>query len=136
MALLQRHDGWPTAVVADAVAVVVFAAIGRASHHESTGIRGVWHTAWPFLAGAALGLALTAYTRVRPTSIGAGVRVWVWTLVIGMVLRSATGGGTAVAFVVVATVVLGVFLVGWRAALLRHTWSRRIGPFRRPRGTP
>lgn len=135
MALLHRRNDWPTAVVADAVAVVVFATIGRASHHESTRIAGVWHTAWPFLVGAALGLALTAYTRVRPTSLAAGVRVWVWTLAIGMVLRSPTGSGTAVAFVLVAAIVLGVFLVGWRAALLRRTWSRRIGPFRRPRGT-
>jgi peptidoglycan/LPS O-acetylase OafA/YrhL len=132
---MRRRRDWQLAVAADAVAVVVFAAIGRASHHESTGIRGVWHTAWPFLAGAALGLALTAYTRVRPTSIPAGVRVWVWTLVIGMVLRSATGSGTAVAFVLVAAIVLGVFLVGWRAALMRRTWSRRIKPFRWPRRT-
>ena len=130
----RRRRDWAIAVVADAVAVLVFVLIGRANHHESTGVGGVWHTAWPFLVGAALGLALTAYTRVGPTSIAAGVRVWVWTLVIGMVLRSATGGGTAVAFVVVATIVLGVFLVGWRAALLWRTWtwSRRIRPFRRP----
>ena len=117
-----RRRDWSVAVVADALAVLVFVVVGRANHHESTGVRGIWHTAWPFLVGAALGLALTAYTRVRPTSIRAGVRVWVWTLVIGMVLRSATGGGTDAAFVVVAAIVLGVFLVGWRAALRWRTW--------------
>jgi hypothetical protein len=111
--------------VGDTVAVLVFVLVGRANHHESAGIGGVWHTGWPFLVGAGLGLALTAYTRVRPTSIPAGVRVWVWTFVIGMVLRSATGGGTAAGFVVVAAIALGVFLVGWRAALSWRTWRSR-----------
>ena len=124
--LRTRGDhAWPIAVVGDAVAIVVFAVIGRANHHESTGPSGVWHTVWPFLLGAALGLAATAYARVSPTAIRTGVRVWVWTLVIGMVVRAATGGGTAVAFVVVAAIVLGVFLVGWRAALPWRTWRTR-----------
>ena len=43
------------------MAIVVFAVVGRANHDESTGAHGVWHTAWPFLLGAALGLAATAY---------------------------------------------------------------------------
>ncbi|HET7068511.1 MAG TPA: DUF3054 domain-containing protein [Nocardioides sp.] len=122
MPLLAHRRAWPTAVAADAVAVLVFVVIGRANHGESTGAQGVWHTAWPFLLGAALGLALTAYSKVTPTAIRAGVRVWVWTVVIGLVVRSATGGGTAPAFVVVAIVVLGVLLVGWRAALAWTTW--------------
>jgi hypothetical protein len=118
MPLFRQRRPWAIAVVADAVAVLVFATIGRASHHETTGIRGVWHTAWPFLLGAALAWAFTAYARVRPTAIRAGVRVWVWTVVIGMVVRASSGAGTAPAFVVVAAVVLGVFLVGWRALYL------------------
>jgi hypothetical protein len=118
MPLLRQRRLWPVAVAADAVAVLVFAIIGRASHHESTGIRGVWHTAWPFLLGAALGLAFTAYSRVRPTAIRAGVRVWVWTVVIGLVVRSSIGAGTAPAFIVVASVFLGAFLIGWRALYL------------------
>ena len=113
----RRRHAWPIAVVADAVAILLFAWIGRANHGESTTARGIWHTAWPFLLGAALGLAATAYARVSPTTVRAGVRVWVWTLVIGMVVRAATGAGTAVAFVIVAAIVLAVFLIGWRAAL-------------------
>jgi hypothetical protein len=53
------------------------------------------------------------------------VRVWVWTVVIGLVVRSASGGGTAPAFVAVAAIVLGVFLVGWRVALTWRTWQSR-----------
>jgi Protein of unknown function (DUF3054) len=125
MVRTPRGRAWPTAVLADAVAVLLFVVIGRSNHHESTGWHGVWHTAWPFLLGAALGLALTAYARLTPTTIRAGVRVWVWTVVIGLVVRSASGGGTAPAFVVVAAIVLGVFLVGWRAALTWRTWRLR-----------
>lgn len=129
MPLLARRHAWPIAVVADAASVLLFVVIGRANHHESTGSHGVWHTAWPFLLGAALGLAFTAYSRVSPTSLRAGVRVWVWTVVIGLVARSASGGGIAPAFVIVAAIVLGVFLVGWRAALTWRTWRtwRRLG---------
>ena len=127
MPLSTRRNAWPIAIAADAVAILVFAALGRASHHESTGLHGVWHTAWPFLLGAALGLAFTAYQRATPTAVRAGVRVWVWTWVIGMVVRHSIGGGTPIAFVIVAAVVLGAFLVGWRAALRWRTWRSRVG---------
>jgi hypothetical protein len=126
--MLRIRRAWAIAVTADAVAILVFATIGRASHDESVAARGVWHTAWPFLLGAALGLAATAYARVPPTSIRSGVRVWVWTLVIGMVVRAATGAGTAVAFVLVAAIVLAVLLVGWRAVLAWRT--RRLSRVR------
>jgi hypothetical protein len=122
MSPVPRRQAWPIAVLGDAAAIVLFAVIGRANHDESTGAHGVWHTAWPVLLGAALGLAVTAYARLSPTTVRAGVRVWVWTLVIGMVVRAATGAGTAIAFVIVAAIVLAVFLVGWRAALTWRTW--------------
>ncbi len=129
--LRTRRHAWPIAIGADAVAILLFAAIGRANHHESTGAHGIWHTAWPFLLGAALGLAATAYARVSPTAVRAGVRVWVWTLVIGMVVRAATGAGTAIAFVIVAAIVLAALLVGWRAALTWRTWRPRWPRIRR-----
>jgi hypothetical protein len=120
--MLRSRRPWTIAVSADAAAILVFAVIGRANHDESISLPGVWHTAWPFLLGAALGLAATAYARVSPTAVRTGVRVWVWTLVIGMVVRAATGEGTAIAFIVVAAFVLAAFLVGWRAALTWRTW--------------
>lgn len=123
--MLRSRNTWTIAVPADAVAILVFALIGRANHHESTGAQGVWHTAWPFFLGAALGLAATAYARVSPTAVRSGIRVWVWTLVIGMVVRAATGAGTALAFVIVAAIVLAFFLVGWRAALTWRAWRSR-----------
>src|SRR5512141_2485452 len=117
VSLTSRRNGWPIAVAADLLVVIVFATVGRSNHHESTGIHGVWHTAWPFALGTALALALTAYTRSDPLTLRAGIRVWLWTLVIGMVVRAATGAGTALAFVIVATLVLAALFLGWRFAL-------------------
>jgi DUF3054 family protein len=131
MPLTTRKHAWPIAIVADALSILVFAAIGRANHGESPGAQGIWHTAWPFLLGAGLGLAFTAYQRVAPTAISAGVRVWVWTLVIGMVVRHSIGGGTPIAFVIVAAIVLGALLVGWRFALGWQTWRTPLRLLRR-----
>jgi O-antigen/teichoic acid export membrane protein len=124
----SRRNAWPIAILADAASILVFAAVGRANHGESAGAGGIWHTAWPFLLGAALGLVFTAYQRVAPTAVSTGVRVWVWTLVIGMVVRGSIGGGTPIAFVIVAAVVLAALLIGWRGLL---TWRRWRTPWRR-----
>lgn len=52
----------------------------------------------------------------RPAAVWpTGVLVWAVTLVAGMLLRLASAQGTAAAFVVVAALTLGLFLVGWRA---------------------
>jgi hypothetical protein len=48
----------------------------------------------------------------------AGVLAWLGTFAVGMLLRAATGQGTAVPFLIVAASVLGITLVGWRAAAL------------------
>jgi len=122
----SRRNAWPIAVVADLVVVLVFAAVGRSNHHESAGPAGVWHTAWPFLLGTAIALALTAFTRADPLSLGVGVRVWLWTVVIGMVVRASLGEGTALSFVVVATIVLGALFLGWRLALGWQRWRSRL----------
>ena len=51
-------------------------------------------------------------------------------LVVGMLLRLATGQGTAVAFIVVAMLTLAVLLLGWRAiawAAIRLRARGRVG---------
>lgn len=131
MLLRTRRQTWPLAVIADVVAVLVFAAIGRANHDESVGAAGVWHTAWPFLVGAGAGLALTAYQRLEPTGLRAGFRVWGGTVVVGLVVRHVAGGGTPIDFVIVAAIVLGAFLVGWRAVYTWRTGSRWLRVLRR-----
>lgn len=115
---------WP-ALAADVICVLVFAIVGRSSHGESTDLLGVLQTAWPFLAGYAVGLALARGWRA-PLARSTGAAVWVGTVAGGMLLRALTGAGTAWSFVVVATIVLALLLLGWRGivALVYRARSR------------
>ncbi|MCX6502322.1 MAG: DUF3054 domain-containing protein [Microbacterium sp.] len=109
------------AAVIDVVAVLVFAAVGRASHDEPV-LAGLALTAWPFLVALAVGWVTLRAWR-RPTApLRTGVGVWLVTVAGGMLLRAVSGQGIALAFVIVATIVLFVFLVGWRgvATLVRR----------------
>ncbi|MDP9986468.1 DUF3054 domain-containing protein [Arthrobacter sp. FW306-05-C] len=102
------------AAAADIVLILAFAAIGRDAHHREEPVLGVLLTAWPFLAGAAAGWAAARVWR-RPLSVlGAGVPVWLGSLAGGMVLRALTGQTVVIPFVIVATLALAVFLVGYR----------------------
>lgn len=99
----------------DLLVVLLFAAAGRASHELSSGVLGVLETAWPFLVGLVVGwLAVLRQPRERHVWWLDGPVVALSTLVIGMLLRLATGEGTALPFVAVATGVLVLGLVGWR----------------------
>lgn len=102
------------ALVLDAVLVVAFAVIGRSSHAEGLDLSGVWGTAWPFLMGLGVGWVAARAWRHPLDPWPTGLVVWAATLVVGMLLRLATGQGTAVAFVVVAAITLAILLVGWR----------------------
>lgn len=54
----------------------------------------------------------------RPTALApTGVIVWLCTIVVGMVLRKVSSAGVAASFVVVASAVTAVLLLGWRAAV-------------------
>jgi FtsH-binding integral membrane protein len=117
----------PVALV-DLVLVVVFAAIGRVSHGEDLGPAGMARTAGPFVVGWLVGwvlVVLVPATRLRPRSLLAGVLVWVPTVVVGMLVRHALGDGVQTSFVVVTTIVLAVFLLGWRGVVALLTRSRR-----------
>jgi hypothetical protein len=99
----------------DVACVLVFCAVGRRSHDEGINVAGIATTAWPFLSGTAVGwLASQAWRRpaaVYPT----GVVVWLCTVAVGMLLRKVTAAGVAGSFVVVASTVTAVLLLGWRA---------------------
>jgi len=110
------------ALLADVICVVVFCTIGRRSHAEGLTLGGVAETAWPFLAGTGIGwLAARAWR--RPLSPApTGLLIWLCTVAVGMVLRKLTGQGVAVSFVIVASLVTAVLLLGWRGAAtaVRH----------------
>ncbi|MDP7704199.1 MULTISPECIES: DUF3054 domain-containing protein [unclassified Mycobacterium] len=111
----------------DVAAVLVFCALGRRSHDEGVNVGGLATTAWPFLSGTALGWLLSRGWR-RPTAVApTGVIVWISTVVVGMLLRKASSASVAGAFVVVASTVTAVFLLGWRAIVLLAARRRSDG---------
>jgi DUF3054 family protein len=124
------------AVVLDCCCVLVFVVIGRASHTKGESLAGIASTAWPFLAGLAGGW-LAARTWRRPSlPWPGGVGAWLGAVALGMVLRVVAGQGTVFAFVVVATVFLGLFLLGWRVlaqVAARRRWPAAASPRRSPR---
>ncbi|HEY8914111.1 DUF3054 domain-containing protein [Lacisediminihabitans sp.] len=113
--MIRTRPGLPSLTLygaIDVALVIVFVLIGRASHSEN--LLGTLSTLWPFVAGLAVGWIATRAWR-DPVSIAwIGVGVWVSTVVVGMLLRVLSGQGVQTSFVVVATIVLGVFLLGWR----------------------
>jgi hypothetical protein len=112
--------------IADVALVLVFVLIGRSSHDEGFSVLGTLNTLWPFLAGLVVGW-LVARAWHRPTSVlRAGVPVWIATVAIGMLLRVVSAQGIEVSFVIVAAIVLGVFLLGWRAVVAWIARARRI----------
>ena len=106
---------WP-AIAVDVICILVFAIVGRSSHAEATDLLGIAHTTWPFLTGAAAGMLAGRIWR-RPTAVLTGAIVWFGALMVGLGLRILSGGGVQLSFVIVAGCVLGVLLIGWRAAL-------------------
>ena len=102
------------AAVLDVLLVVTFAAIGRASHDEAAFGPGLVTTAWPFVAALTVGWIVTLAWRSPTAVVRTGVPLWAITVVGGMLLRAVSSQGTALPFIIVATITLAVFLLGWR----------------------
>ncbi|WP_053353464.1 DUF3054 domain-containing protein [Leucobacter musarum] len=103
------------ALCADIAFVLLFAGIGRSSHEREASLIGLFSTAWPFLVGLAITWLALRVARHPLSVLRAGLPVWIGTVVIGMLLRAATGASIAPAFIIVATITLAVFVLGWRA---------------------
>ena len=98
----------------DAVCVLLFVIIGRRNHDESTNTVGILRTAAPFLI-ALVGAWIGAKVWRAPRSLAVDTVLWVVTVAIGLgIRRFVFGDGIALPFVIVATVVLGLLLVGTR----------------------
>ena len=102
------------AAALDIAVIVVFVAIGRRNHDEGSGFGEVLRIAAPFLIGLATGWIVARAWR-RPFELVTGCTIWVVTVALGMVLRKTLfDRGTAVSFIIVASVFTGVLLLGWR----------------------
>jgi hypothetical protein len=110
----------------DVILVVVFVLIGRRNHDEGFGLVGTVTTLWPFLAGLAVGWFAMRAWRSPTRVVWTGIGIWVATVAVGMALRAVSGHGTALSFVIVATLVLGIFLIGWRALALLAVRRRSV----------
>ncbi len=105
----------PLAVGLDTFSIALFVALGRRNHDEEGGFTGVLETAAPFLIGLFVGWMIWRAWR-RPTLVRTGLAIWPVVLLVGMIVRRTVfDDGTATSFVIVATVFVGAFLVGWRA---------------------
>lgn len=113
------------ALTADVVLTLVFAIIGRASHAESLDAAGVLDTWWPFLAALLIGWLVSLAWRAPLGIVRSGIPIWLITVAGGMLLRAASGQGTALPFIIVATLTLALFLLGWRALFAAVTAVRR-----------
>jgi peptidoglycan/LPS O-acetylase OafA/YrhL len=111
----MRRFSWIVWFLIDAVLVVVFAASGRSSHQEDVTALGTLHVAWPFLVGLVVALVVSKGPRTIQDIWPWGIIYWVVTVVVGMLVRFATGGGFAMSFLGVTFGVLGLFLLGRRA---------------------
>lgn len=110
-------------IVLDLVCVMIFAVIGRASHHESP-VAGALGTAWPFLVACLAGWVILAVISDRGTGVRGTLIVWLITLAGGMALRVAAGGTTHWSFILVAAIFLGLVFAGWRIVARLLTRSR------------
>jgi hypothetical protein len=104
--------------VLDAVCVLLLVVVGTRNHDTDDGVLAVLGVGLPFWIALAVVHAVPPVRR-RAAQTGTGAIVWVATVAIGMTLRNLVfDRGTAAAFIVVATVFLGITMLGWRSA--RH----------------
>lgn len=121
------------ALAFDVASVLLFVVLGRRSHDEGNGVASVLNVAAPFVIGLTVGWLVSPNVRRAPRSPRAGVDVWVATVVIGVLLRwFAWDRSTAFAFVVVTTLFLGFFMLGWRVMVSATSRPRSAVRSERP----
>jgi hypothetical protein len=123
----RRHRASWRVLAVDLLLVLAFVLIGRSSHAEALDPAGVATTLWPFAAGLAVGWASALGVRWSLVGPRAGLVVWASTVVVGVLLRIASGQGAEPSFIVVTFVVVGVFLLGWRLVVALATRRRGSG---------
>lgn len=102
----------------DIIAVLVFAVLARTAH-GGLGLAQIADTFWPFAIGALVGTGIATVV-LRGAGGGAiryGVVVWLVTVLTGLAIWAARHATVPhISFIIVATTMSGLLLLGWRAA--------------------
>lgn len=114
LSAMHNPRKWIPLLVIDLLLVIVFAALGRRSHAEGLDLAGIFGTAAPFLIALLVFSCITVLWREPSRIWPHGVVTWIGTVALGLILRVLFGATAAVPFIIVATLVLGVFLLGRR----------------------
>ena len=113
--MLQRDA--VRALALDILCVMALVVIGTRNHDTDTGISGVLFVAAPFLiAVTGIHVLLNVLKKTHLVAV-----IWGCTVLGGMLLRNlAFNRGTALAFVIVASVFLAGTMWGWRAVVSKR----------------
>ena len=109
------------ALFMDVLGVALFALFARIAHQTEEmplNFSGWMQTVWPFLLGAVAGWVLLALTCkvARATTLSSGVIVWLCTAIAGLAIWGIRHGEIPHwSFIIVASVMSGLLLLGWRA---------------------
>jgi hypothetical protein len=111
-------SSWVSPLVTDLLVVMLFAFLGRVAHAEGDLVAGTLTTAAPFALGLLAGWLRAPCAGIptahRARTVRFGWWLLAWTMGGGVLLRAMLGDGLAPAFLLVATTVLTVGLVGRR----------------------
>jgi len=107
----------------DVTALAVFAAIGRASHHEALSVLDALGTAAPFIVGwVSASTLLGGYSRrAVETPLKTAGLAWITGIPAGLLVRSLLRGHLPeTTFVAISMAFTGIFLIGWRRAYAKY----------------
>lgn len=108
-----------TALIVDVIAIAIFALLARIAHQTEDmplNFAGWLSTWWPFLLGVLASWGLIAALKLDGhRAFPAGIMAWVVTVVVGLGIWSVRNGDIPHwSFVLVATVMSGLLMLGWR----------------------
>ncbi len=130
---LPRWDRVAALAVGDLIVFLFFSATGRSNHAEAVSLSSVVMTAAPFIiAWFVISPFLGAFGRqgsaatTRPVPLLQRTAIaWIVAWAVALLLRRFVfGGDIPPAFIIVALLVNGVLLLGWRGAVSALFWRR------------
>ena len=103
----------------DILAIFFFAVLARLAHNtpeDSFTFINILDTWWPFAFGVLLGTALIK-NEPNPRAVSSGAIVWLGTVVVGLAVWATRNSAVPHwSFILVASVMSALLLLGWRAA--------------------